>query len=208
MDIASFLSTLEDAARSMDWLSFVGLTSGLLCVWLLIRENIWTFPIGLLYAVVSVVVMLNARLYADTLLNVYYVVMNAYGWYFWLYRGERSTDDELLITHMPRHLTATIGSLVVLGTLVMGWWFDTRTDADLAYWDSATTTMSFAAMWMSARKYIENWVVWLVVDAIATVMYFYKNIPFYGLLYGIYLAMAFWGWRAWRKSMSPVSASA
>ena len=83
------MESVITALAQMQWLEFTGLASGLLCVWLLIRQNIWTFPIGLLYAVVSVIVMARANLYADTLLNFYYVVMNAYGWYYWSYRGTR-----------------------------------------------------------------------------------------------------------------------
>ena len=83
----------------------------------------------------------------------------------------------------------------------MGWFFDTRTDADFAYWDSTTTCLSFAAMWMTARKYIENWIVWLVVDVIATIIYAVKGIDFYAVLYGIYLGMAIMGWRAWQTTM-------
>lgn len=195
------MESVITALAQMQWLEFTGLASGLLCVWLLIRQNIWTFPIGLLYAVVSVIVMARANLYADTLLNFYYVVMNAYGWYYWSYRGTRSTDDTLIVTNMPFHTGAVLTVLVVVGTLVMGWLLDTQTDADLAYWDSLTTTMSFAAMWMTARKYIENWMVWLVVDVIATIMYVVKGLDFYAILYGIYLGMAVWGFLAWRRSL-------
>ena len=96
----------------------------------------------------------------------------------------------------------------VVGILVMGFFFDTQTEADLPYWDSATTVMSFAAMWMTARKYLENWVVWLVVDVIATVMYAVKGIELYTLLYAIYLGMAVMGWRAWRRTMQSTELSA
>ena len=195
------MDSVLTAFASLQWLEFIGLVSGLLCVWLLIKENIWTFPIGLVYAFVSVVVMAQANLYADTLLNFYYVVMNGYGWYYWSYRGTRSTDDELIVTNMPLRIGGALTVLVVAGTVVMGWLLDTRTDADLAYWDSLTTTMSFAAMWMTARKYIENWIVWLVVDVIATIMYVVKGLDFYAILYGVYLAFAVWGFLAWRRSL-------
>ena len=195
------MDSVLTAFASLQWLEFIGLVSGLLCVWLLIRENIWTFPIGLVYAVVSVVVMARANLYADTLLNFYYVVMNGYGWYYWSYRGTRSIDDTLIVTNMPLRIGGVLTVLVVVGTVVMGWLLDTRTDADLAYWDSLTTTMSFAAMWMTARKYIENWIVWLVVDVIATIMYVVKGLDFYAVLYGVYLAFAVWGFLAWRRSL-------
>ncbi len=195
------MDSVLTAFASLQWLEFIGLVSGLLCVWLLIKENIWTFPIGLVYAFVSVVVMARANLYADTLLNFYYVVMNGYGWYYWSYRGTRSTDDTLIVTNMPLRIGGALTVLVVAGTVVMGWLLDTRTDADLAYWDSLTTTMSFAAMWMTARKYIENWIVWLVVDVIATIMYVVKGLDFYAILYGVYLAFAVWGFLAWRRSL-------
>ena len=89
------LNALFAFLAALDALESIGLVSGLLCVWLLIRENIWTFPIGLVYASVSVVVFVEQRLYADVLLSGYYVLMNAYGWWFWLYGGKRSSADEL-----------------------------------------------------------------------------------------------------------------
>jgi len=193
---------------AMAWLEFFGLVTGVLCVWLLIRENIWTFPIGLIYAVISVLVFTSERLYADVLLNGYYVLMNAYGWYYWRYGGSRLGSDWVPVTFMPAQTRWGLLALVVAATAAMGWLLDNRTDADLAYWDSATTTMSFAAMWMTARKYIDSWIVWLVVDVIATGMYIYKGIGFYAVLYGIYLIMAVMGWQAWKRSMKQGSSSA
>ena len=145
--------------------------------------------------------MARSNLYADTLLNVYYVVMNGYGWYYWSYSGARSSDDNLIVTNVPLRIGVGLTALVVVGAFAMGWFLDTRTDADLAYWDSLTTVMSFAAMWMTARKYIENWIVWLVVDVVATVMYVVKGLDFYAILYGVYLGMAVWGFLAWRRSL-------
>jgi len=195
------------AVTAMNWMEFTGLVSGLLCVWLLIRQNVWTFPIGLVYAVVSVAVFFEARLYADVLLSGYYVLMNGYGWYYWLYGGMRTRPndplekDTLPVSRTPLVTGAVLGGLTAAAIGGMGWFFDTQTDAAFPYWDSATTCMSFAAMWMTARKYIENWVVWLVVDVIATAIYYLKDIQFYAILYGVYLGMAILGWRAWQLTM-------
>ena len=191
----------------MPWLEATGLISGLLCVWLLIRENIWTFPIGLVYAVVSVAVFGRQRLYADVLLSGYYVVMNAYGWDYWLCGGERSVGEALPVTYTPVRIRSWLAVITGIASVAMGYAFDAYTDADLPYWDSATTCMSFAAMWMTARKYIENWVVWLLVDIIAAAVYLVKGIELYAVLYGVYLIMAFMGWRAWHKHLKPVSSS-
>ncbi len=195
------LTSLWDTLATMAWLEFTGLASGLLCVWLLIRQNVWTFPIGLIYSVVSVAVFIEARLYADVLLSGYYVLMNAYGWYYWLYGGARTAADELPVTRTPQQTALILAAITALAIGAMGWFFDTQTDADFPYWDSATTCMSFAAMWMTARKYIENWLVWLLVDVIATAIYYVKGIHFYAILYGVYLGMAIMGWRAWQLTM-------
>ncbi|MGD8418654.1 MAG: nicotinamide riboside transporter PnuC [Pseudomonadales bacterium] len=213
--VAQFFASLFETLAAMDWLEFSGLVSGLVCVWLLIRQNIWTFPIGVIYSVVSVVVFFRARLYADVLLSAYYVLMNAYGWYYWLYGGARTARDELAVTRTPRLVGLWLALISAASIAAMGWYLTTYTNAAFPYWDSATTCMSFAAMWMTARKYIENWIVWLVVDVIATAIYYLKDIEFYAILYGVYLGMALMGWRAWQLTMikqaqsrpRPVSAS-
>jgi len=192
----------------MDGLEWIGLLSGLLCVWLLIRENVWTFPIGLVYAFVSVAVFFEQHLYADVLLSGYYVLMNAYGWWYWLYGGRRSSTDELPPTTTPVRTGVVLTATSLLGIAAMGWFFDNRTNADLPYWDSTTTVLSFAAMWMTARKLLENWIVWWVVDVVATGVYLTKGIELYALLYGIYLGMAVMGWRAWRQTMASTESSA
>ncbi len=206
--MSEILDAAFTAVATIDYLEFTGLASGLLCVWLLIRENVWTFPIGLIYAVVSVAVFIEQRLYADVLLSGYYVLMNAYGWYHWLYGQGRKRDVELTVSRTPLRTLSWLGVVVVLGIAAMGWFFDSQTDADLPYWDSTTTVMSFAAMWLTTRKYIESWIVWLVVDIIATGIYLIKGIELYALLYAVYLGMAVMGWRAWQRSMTPTLQSA
>ena len=183
-----------------NWLELVGLVSGLLCVWLLIRENVLTFPIGLLYAVVTVVVVARANLFADVILNLYYVVMNAYGWYFWLYGGKQRREQEVLMVGLvPYRQWLWIALVIVGGTLLMGWYFATQTSAALPYPDSFTTVASFVAMWMSARKYLESWALWFVIDVVQVALYVIKDIEAYALLYLIYLGMAVAGWIGWRK---------
>lgn len=185
-----------------NWLELVGLVSGLLCVWLLIRENVLTFPIGLLYAVVTVVVVARANLFADVILNLYYVVMNAYGWYFWLYGGKRRREQEVLMVGLvPHRQWLWIALVTVGGTLLMGWYFATQTSAALPYPDSFTTVASFVAMWMSARKYLESWALWFVIDVVQVALYVIKDIEAYALLYFIYLGMAVAGWIGWRKHL-------
>ena len=200
--MTEFLSNVASYFISSPW-ELIGAASGLLCVWLIIRENIWNWPVGLAYALVSLLVFYNARLYADLVLHVFYVFMNGYGWYYWLRgAGARGSEGRLVVARLSMRSASLLVVATVIGIIAMGWLFDYYTDADLAYWDSTTTVMSFAAMWMAAHKYIENWFVWLVVDVLATGIYIFKGIWPYAVLYGLYIPMAVWGWMAWSRSMS------
>jgi nicotinamide mononucleotide transporter len=204
-----------------NWLEVIGLISGLACVWLLIVQNVLTFPIGLIYAVVTVIVVARNALYADVLLNLYYVVMNAYGWYFWIRGGgsrrvavdqkidqQGEQDSELPVTWVPRSNWLWLTVVTIAGTALMGWYFATFTAADLPYPDSFTTVASFVAMWMSARKYLESWVLWFVIDVVQVALYIYKGIEAYALLYFVYLGMAVWGWLSWRRTLAQPATSA
>ena len=188
-----------------NWMEVLGLITGLLCVWLLIRENVLTFPIGLIYAVLTVVVVYNEKLYADVFLNVYYVGMNAYGWFFWLRGGgERRVERRLQVGSVTQKQIAWLTSILVIGSAVMGYALTSYTDADLAYPDSFTTVASFIAMYLSAKKFLESWYLWFLVDVIQVILYLIKGIELYALLYFIYLVMAFFGWKAWKTSAREV----
>jgi len=204
---------------SLDALEFVGLVLGLAAVLLLIRQSIWTWPVGLAYALISVWVFLNARLYADLLLHVFYVGMNLYGWWYWLNAkrepvgnpGPERADERhggaetggLPVTRSRVAQLLVLGAIGLLGSLCMGFYFATYTNADYAYADSATTAFSFVAMWMQARKLLESWVLWFVIDIGACALYTIKGLDFYAILYLVYLALAVIGWRAWRRTLIP-----
>ena len=190
------------------WLEILGTLSGLVCVWSLIKESVLTFPIGLLYSVITSVVVLEARLYADLVLNLYFVLMNGYGWYFWV-RGaeERQIKGKLLVVSVPRNELAFVAVAMILGTFAVGYFFSAYTAADFAYWDSLTTVASFVAMWMTARKYLESWALWFIIDVFQIALYAVKGFSgspglyFYSFLYSVYLWMAVLGWRSWSQNI-------
>ncbi|MFT7689112.1 MAG: nicotinamide mononucleotide transporter [Candidatus Azotimanducaceae bacterium] len=188
-----------DQLMASNLFEVVGLVSGLLCVWLLIKESIWTWPIGLIYTLVSLVVFFQAKLYSEFGLHIYYALMNAYGWYYWSRVG---AEDSTIPVAQIKAKTAYILIAISLVTVVALAELMTRfTDADMAYPDSLITTLSFVAMWMTARKLLESWYVWLLVDVIATILYVTKGIELYAVLYGVYIVMAVFGWLAWRSTL-------
>lgn len=185
-----------------NWLEALSTVIGIWCVWLLIKENVLTFPLGIMYSITAVVVLVQVNLYADVVLNLAYIAMNAYGWYFWLYGGgERREADQLTVATTSPLLVWQLLAVTLVGALAMGWLFDNYSAADLAYLDSLTTFASFVAMWMTAQKYLSSWVAWFIIDVIQIGLYSYKGLYFYAFLFFVYLVLAVLGWRAWRKHL-------
>ena len=203
------LSSFFDAIQtdpSAFLLELMGAISGLVCVWLLIKENIWTWPLGLVYALISLFVFYEARLFSDWLLHLYYVGMNGYGWYYWSRSSkQRTVDGDIAIIHMPIKLVFFITIVTLVSVVVWGLGIEKfAPTADLIYWDSTTTVLSFTAMWRTARKYLESWIVWLVIDILLAGIYFYKGIFPYAFLYTVYIGLAVAGWMRWSRSVNRI----
>ena len=201
MDLTHFFQEVINYASGIKILEFAAMISGLLCVWYLIRQNILTWPTGIIYVLISFVIFSKVRLYADLVLHIFYLILNIYGWYYWSAPGKRQ-DHQVPVTTAGSSLMGILLFLSALGTYLSGMLLSEFTDASLPYWDSATSVLSIAAMWLTAKKKIENWIIWFVVDLLATGIYFYKGLYFYCILYLVYIGMAVAGYVAWRKSMT------
>ena len=183
----------------MNTVEIFGLFAGSLSIALLIKQNIWTWPVGIAYTVASLHVFYTAKLYADFTLHVFFLIMSLYGWYYWL-RGNNRIDSELLVSREEKKVlvySLVICSVAIIFTSNL---FTLYTDADLPYWDSTTSILSIFAIWLQSRKKIESWIFWLIIDILSVGIYFYKELYFYSLLYSIYVVMAFLGYVAWLES--------
>ncbi|MDN5214832.1 nicotinamide riboside transporter PnuC [Fulvivirgaceae bacterium BMA12] len=206
--MSEIIRQIIDTASSLDVWGILGLLFGLLAVWFLIIENIWTWPSGIAYVLVSLVVFWEARLFGDFLLHILYFILNSYGWYYWLY-GKNKQQEVLPVTKSSSKEMALTVLLTAIGVYVFGYFLQNLPDyieglpaAALPYWDSATSVLSITGMWLTAKKRIDSWYYWLVVDILATGIYFYKEIYFYAVLYMVYIVMAVLGYLAWKKSLS------
>jgi nicotinamide mononucleotide transporter len=177
----------------------VGVITGILGVWLTTRQKIWCWPVGIVSVLAFIVVFLEARLYAAMGLQVVYVGLIAYGWYSWLHGGEG--HGALAVSRLPRRLGLVLGAAGVAATGIAGYWLRARTDESLPYLDGFTTSFSLVAQWMQARKYLENWIVWIVVDVIYIGMALSQGLTLTALLYLVYVGLALLGFRDWRRSM-------
>ncbi|MCR9278967.1 MAG: nicotinamide riboside transporter PnuC [Pseudomonadaceae bacterium] len=181
----------------MDWFEIVATASGLLCVWLLIRQNIWTWPLGMAYALLSLFVFYGEQLYGQFALHVFYVLVNAYGWYHWQTGG--ADGAPVVVGRTPVAVAFVLALLVVLASVASWLLLDTYSDAQQALFDSALTAASLAAFWMQTRKYLESWLVWLVIDIVYVGFFVLQELYLYAILYGVYLIMAVWGYVQWLR---------
>jgi nicotinamide mononucleotide transporter len=171
---------------------------GLLCVWYTIKENIWCWPTGLIQVILYVYVFYTAKLYSDSILQIIYIPMSIYGWYYWLKGGKNKTEAPVTLGVVWNiALWASIGTT---GTILWGEFMKHNTDAACPHADAFIVVFSLIAQWLMSKKRLESWVLWFAVDILAIGVYWYKDLYFTAGLYAVYLALAIMGFMAWRKS--------
>ena len=168
-------------------------------VWLSVRQNVISWPTGIVNVVLYTIVFYEAKLYADMGLQVIYAVLSIYGWYQWLYGGEGHTT--LHVTRTRRSLAVSLALIAATGAVLLGFLLHRTTDAALPFMDSALTSASLVAQWMMTKKLLENWAVWISVDVLYVGMFIYKGLYVTAVLYAVFLCLAVKGWIDWRDSM-------
>jgi nicotinamide mononucleotide transporter len=181
---------------------------GVLYLVLAIRKSLWCWPAAFLSAVLAAVVVFRVRLYAQVPLNAFYAAMAVYGWYQWRYGGRKRGADELLIVVWPLRAHAlAIGGSVVLGA-GLGWLLSRYTSAVLPYLDSFVTVASLVTTYMVARKVLENWLYWFVVDSLALRLFWQRELYLFAGLFALYLVLVVIGFVRWRRDWRAQSAAA
>lgn len=186
------------ASLLRDPVEVVAVAFGILSVWLSTREHIASWPTGMVNVALFFVIFGRARLYADMGLQVVYFGLSAYGWYQWKFGGEGRT--ELRVARTTARQALVLAALAVLGTLAVGTALHRRTDAALPYLDTALAVCSLLAQWMMTRKLLENWLVWIVLDATYVAMFLSRGLALTAVNYAVYLVLAAMGFAQWRRS--------
>ena len=172
--------------------------TGVICVWLVVRQSIWNFPLGLLNVAAYAWIFYEYRLYADAGLQVVYFGLNLVGWYLWLFGGENRT--ELQVRRTSRRELALIGLFIAAATGFL-WWLLGKLGGAAKFWDALTTSISLSAQWLQSRKKLECWHLWILADVIYVPLYISRGLNLTALLYGVFLCMAVMGLLAWQKSV-------
>jgi nicotinamide mononucleotide transporter len=172
----------------------------LLSIWLATQESIWYYPTGVVALALYTWLYFHARLYAESLLQVICFGLMAYGWYKWLHGGEQRA--ELPVTKTPRWAWISGVSAGVLATALTIWVQLRYTDNPAPYVDSSLFAWSLVAQWMTDRKWIENWIFWIVINTFSIPLYIRRELWLTaGLYVGLWI-LAFKGYRDWRRSLA------
>ena len=159
-------------------------------------NNVWLYPAGIIATLVSVYLLLDVQLYAESILNLYYLVMSIYGWYYWLRKKDaapvqisKATTKEWVIT-----VIISLGGWLVFYVLLKKF-----TPSDVPVWDALITSTAWAGMWLLARRKIENWILLNISNAFAIPLLFHKHLAMFSVLTFILFVVAIFGYFEWRN---------
>ena len=196
------LESLYQSISALKTIDIIAFISGIAYVILAARENVWCWYVGFVNVVALFIVSYQIPLPTDMGLQVVYFVLTGYGLYQWKF-GNTGQQTALPISTTSTKLWLLLSGLCVLATLVMYQVNVTYTSTDVPFWDSITTALSLVATWMVARKKLENWLVWIVVDPIYVGLFYYKGYYLLALLFLVYTIIAISGYFAWKQKMNP-----
>ena len=196
------------------WLDIVTTVLGLAYILLEYRASVWMWLVGFLMQALGIVLYYQKGLYADCGMEFYYLAMTVYGYWRWVRKenhGDRLLDSDgkavdqepvpviLPIRHFPRRLVLPWLAVIAAVWALIYWLLVTFTNSNVPLADSFTTDLSIVGIWALAHKYLEQWFIWIAVDVVTCVLYFYKDIPFKASLYALYVVIAIFGYFKWRK---------
>jgi len=190
----------------MNWFEVTGVVTGILGVWLTTRQHIWCWPVGLVAVLSYVVVFFDAKFYAAMALQIVFVVLILYGWYEWLHGG--ADEGALRVSRVPRRFVVPLAMTGMIASALLGFGLRRLTDEALPFIDAFAMSFSLIAQWMQARKYLETWVLWILLDVIYIGMGLSQGLNLTAILYLVYVGLALLGFRDWRRALAPVPEAA
>ena len=195
----AFWHTLIEQARALSPLEVIAVAMAVAYLALAIRQNIWCWACAGISTAIYVYLFVEAKLYMESALNLFYFARAVYGW--WVWHARQPGDVALAVTRWPlaRH-AAAIGTIILLSGS-SGYLLDRHTDAAFPYIDSLTTWGAIWATFLVARKVLENWWYWLIIDLVSVIVYEARGLPLTALLFVVYVAMIPFGMMSWARSM-------
>ncbi len=205
MNLVDALNSIAFTAlgEQTSWIEVIGFVTGAWCVWLVTRQNVLNWPIGIANNVAFLILFVAAGLYADAGLQIVYIGLAIWGWWTWVFGG---TDRaHLPVTRSSRREWAALVAAMVAATALLTWILATYSTSSVPLADAATTALSLGATYGQIRKRVGSWVLWILADLIYIPLYAYKDLWLTAVLYLGFLALCIVGLRAWRADLAPAT---
>ena len=180
-------------------LEIIAVVFGLANIYLTVRQNIWCWPAGVVMVSLYIYIFFGTKLYSDALLNVFFLVMQFYGWYWWTRKPTVHAKSLVAIQKLHARGIFWTTAGVLAGAALLGTVMHRFTDAALPYVDATTTSLSVFAQFLLTRKIIDNWTLWIIADVIYIAMYTVKHLYWTSGLYVVFLVLCVEGYREWRR---------
>jgi len=187
---------IEDFFTQLTWLQAIGTTFGVVQVLLARKNNIDNYLFGIVSILISLWVLYQSKLYADIILNLYYLVMSIYGWFFWKF-GKEKEETPISYSSKLEHLKAL--GIVLVCFAGMSYWLRFHTNSDVPLWDAGVSAFAWAGMWLMAKRKMENWIFLNISNAISIPLLIYKELYIYAGLTIFLFIVGTSGYFKWRK---------
>lgn len=196
MNVTEWWSLLVIELKEVGWLQWVGVLLGVAQVLLARANKIALYPAGILSSAIAMYLLLHGGLYGEGLLNFYYIVMSAYGWWHWI---KKKDEPPVRISHATKKDWLVVAAITAGGYGLLFFVLSAFTPSTVPHWDAWVSATAWAGMWLLARRKIENWILLNISNAFAIPLLFHKQLPLYALLTVFLFAVAVQGYFAWRK---------
>jgi len=187
---------IAEEIRQTTLLEWIGAVTGIYCVYLAAKQNIWNWPVAIISVIAYTIVFYKSMLYGDAGLQIYFLGTSVYGWYFWIKKKE---NNEKPVTSLSakEYILVVIATLIL--SLLLGLFLKNFTPTNVPYIDGFCTAVSFIAQILMTRKILQNWALWIFVDICYVPLYIYKNLYVTAVLYIILLVLAWLGHVDWQR---------
>ncbi|MES2808336.1 MAG: nicotinamide riboside transporter PnuC [Bacteroidota bacterium] len=189
-------AALHDWWQHQTWLEITGVITGLLCVYLAAKNIIWNWPFAIVSVTIYIFIFWDAHLFADMGLQVYFLVVNIYGWYYWSQKA--ANEDKVPVIRITKKEILLAAIAVAAFTFILGSLLH-YTSASFPYLDSFCAACSVVAQILMARKVVENWLIWIFVDIVYVGVYLFKDLHLTAAMYAIYVVLATIGYIDWKR---------
>ena len=183
-------------------LEIIAVIFGFLSVWFSKQNKIWVFPTGMISTSIFVYLLLKWTLLGDMMINGYYFIMSAYGWYIWTRKVDNAHVTPISVTTKNEKIISVFIFFATLLFVFAVYKTFNMWTSWVAYVDTITTAIFFVGMWLMARRKIENWIFWILGDIISVPLYFYKGFTFTSFQYLGFTILAIYGYLAWKKYLN------